>query len=68
MAVDPVVVAVDLFRKKYNISPEEFAVLDKKHAVMDFIYDGSEEFSRTGNEKFLEEIWEYVERQRGTCT
>jgi len=64
VAVDPIVVVVELFKDRYNISGDEFIELNAKYSILDFIYDRSESSYRAGNEGILDDIHEYIEKQK----
>ena len=64
MAVDPVVVVVDLFKKRHNLSSDEFIELNARYSVLDFISENCELPYGAGNEKILEDIQEYIEKQK----
>jgi len=64
LAVDPIVLIVESFKERYNLSGDEFAELNAKYSILDFIYDRGESFYRTGNEGILDDIHKYIEKQK----
>jgi len=64
MAVDPIVVVVERFKERYNLSGDDFAELNEKYSVLDFIYDCCESGCRTGTDSILDDIHEYIEKQK----
>jgi len=66
VAVDPIVVVVDLFRERNNLSVDEFIALNARYSIIDFVADRCESLSRGGNEGVLEDLQEYIEKQKLT--
>jgi hypothetical protein len=64
VAVDPIVVVVELFKERYDLSSEEFIELNARYSVLDFIAEVCESFCRTGNEGIIEDIQNYIEKQK----
>ena len=64
MAVDPIVVVANLFKERYHLTSDEFIELNDKYAVLDFIFDCCESFCKTGDEGVLDDIHEYIEKQK----
>ena len=64
MAVDPIVVVVELFKERYNLSAEEFIELNARYSLLDYISDCCESFCRTGDDGILGDIQEYIEKQK----
>jgi len=64
MAVDPIVITVDAFKEKYNLTSETFIELNAMYSLLDLIADRSEAYAMTGNERVLDEIHDYIEKQK----
>ena len=53
---------VNMFMKKYGLSPKEFLKLDKKLDILGFIREGYEPFHLMGDRGILIELEEYVNK------
>ena len=66
MAVDPIVTVVELFKKRNNLSSDEFIELNGRYSILEFIAEHYESFHLSGNEGILEDINEHIKKQKGS--
>ena len=64
MAVDPIVVIVEMFKKSNNLSSDDFIALNAKYSILTFIDESYDSLHMEGDEAILDKIQGHIEKQR----
>ena len=67
MAVDPIVVIVEMYKKRNNLSSDEFIALNARYSILNFIDENYDSFHLSGSEEIIDKIQENIETQRLAC-
>ena len=61
MAVDPIILFINLYMEKNNLSHAEFGELNKKYSILKHISENYDEFDKMNDKEILDSIQKHIE-------